>query len=547
MKVHPLDLSLEKHFPLLHENKDSEEFELHFSLFQALIPDFEKCVKFALIEILELDRTVSSAKTWGYSDLSEENFAKLVADYFAVIGDVYSEPGFSVSSCDNFYYGDCIYFSKITNPDALPVNVTTFWHKQHESDLDRNYHEDNEVSPDKVKALYQSYASAMGSTILKRYPVSYILCVPVALNGKNHKRKIGAAFVHIGLNEQFASEVEQHFAKEVFRMVNLYWHYRLTAESLHKQVEFAKSANIAAKKADDLLLEFTQEQKRYTDDILPLVNELEMQVNVIREQVAPQPYIKAQRAFLSLKDICNSCFSDTGPSHDPCGHTNLDALILANQNQRIYSLVKNITENLLKTEIFKEDEATVGIFLYPLTQLSENKVNDQCSPHPALCLAKHVSSKKIPLPWILAALGFQNIEDAHWLHFLHLRGTQDEQSYSALDAFRTLKTLAIKLGLREPIMESPDCCTVKMSFRPTWEGGCAAQSLSRICEQMKNSDRGGTRTALTQLMNIGFKVQILDQIFWLDQYCNDSEPNEICVCDDCVVFTLRTFHEKRLS
>lgn len=553
MIIHQLNLSLKDDFPLLqHQVEKEEEFGLHFKLFEDLIPDFKKCVKFALIEILELDRTISAAKTWGYSDLSEEKFAELVADYFAVINAVYSEPGFSVSSCDDFYYGDCIYFSRITNPAAPSVNVTSHWHKLQMSDLDRSYHEDNNAPPAKVKMLYQDYASAMGLSILKRYPVSYILCVPVALNGKNHQRKVGAAFIHIGLNEQFDSDVEKLFAKEVFRMVNLYWHYRLTAESLHRQVEFANTASVAAlsaeaaaKKADDLLQELMKEQLRYADDVLPLVRGLEMQVNVIKEQIAPQPHIRVQRAFLSLKDVCYSCFSETGPLHDPCGHTDLNALTLANQNQRIHKLVKSITENLLKIDPFKEDQTTVDLFLNPLINLPENQVNDPLAPHPALCLAKHISSKKIPFPWIPVALGFKDIEDAHWRHFLHLRGTQDEQSFSALDVFCTLKTLAKKLGLKEPTMQLKDCCTVTMTFQPTWEEDVATRSLNRICEQMRSSDRGGTRTALMQLLNIGFKVQILDQVFWLEQYWQDSEPNEICVNDNCVKFTLFTHHEKK--
>lgn len=404
-----------------------EDAGLHHSLFEALIPNFKERVKFALIEILELDRTAGAAKTWGYSSLSEEGFAGLVKEYLNIVR-MYSDPQHSVSNTDHFYFGEWIYFSRITNPNAPPVYATSNWKKSQESILPESYHENNSLSCQKVRESYHKYVAAMESVILSQYPVSYILCVPVALTGR-HPRKIGAAFIHIGLNEKFDNKEEQHFAKESFRMVNLYWHYYLTSESLRKQVEFAVASKAEAVKAAGVMKAAKDEQVHYEGQIAPVVDDLESLVKKLKLHVSVQPHSKALMAQQKLAELyAKHCFKYE-EQHDPWQHPNLSALI--NAHAFAYHWLDTLSESLQRTDAFQKDATTVGLLLKPLFNLGAGGGgnNSPSALHPALCLAKCISHRRIPVAWFLLALGFQEIEDAHWRCYVPL----DSESHSVLD------------------------------------------------------------------------------------------------------------------
>lgn len=539
--------------------------ELHPKLFASLFPNFN-LVKFALIEVLELDRTISMAKTWVYFEKSQQESEKLVTEYFSKIGQLFSKRSFSLSSADEFYFGDRVMFSRVDNPAAQVIDCNNLqWMDPIQTPLLRDHHTRNPVAAENVLDAYKEYVVELSETLLKPYPISYVLLVPVALNHHNlgtHQRKIGAAFLHFGLNTPITSNqfterrssdlcAEKRFAQDTFQRINLYWHHWLTSESLHKQVEFARSAKDEAVAAAIYLQEFKEEQDNNTNKVLPMIVRLEKIAEEIRAHVAQQPFMKARQSFLSLQTIFLTCFpaSQCAPSpHDPFGHPDLSAL--TERKDSINAWADTFLEALPRTEAFEGADAAVNLLLEPLYLLRTNLTgvdltNNPNAPHTALCLAKCISKERIPLAWFLVTLGCSTVQDEHWRSYLQLAKQKNTDYLTALDVICDIRILAFKLGLDFQSMEKSND-SVTINLKPKWEKSFEIFCTSMVRELHPDaSPSGGTAKQLVKLLTIGYEVELnngCSKIF--NRFVGSPAQCKILVSDNLVQFQLFTYFER---
>jgi hypothetical protein len=497
---------------------------------ETLVTDFNVHVKFALIETLELDRKNGKAVTWLYSDMSPEDSYVLSEQYFKLINDTYRDPGFSVSCCNHFYFGETLYFSQIKNPKArCEQQGDNKWYGPVVTELDRNYHDDNYAPPKVVQDLYDKYVLAVSETFLKPYPSACVLCVPVALNHiiKSRQRKIGAVFLHFGLSKNLSDEKGIAFAQDIFMKVNLYWHYNLTSESLHKQIENVKVAEAK-------VLAKADAHKRYLNEVMPCMEKLIKVVGDLDLAVAPSPKARAAKILLKLSEFMDKCFPATGDLHDPWGHKTIEELQKVREN--IKPLAALFGKYMIDTEAFVDKEDLVNLLMKPIVDmlnLRENTTvtNNMNEPEPALCLAKCISGKRIPLAWILLALGHDKITASHWRLYSQFQSMQD--SSSVLDVLHPLGMCVNKLTLTfKSLKVTPNSANsdVTMVLCPIWTASYQNFFESIETKRQLPSPSGGTARALFELLNCDYKLTLVHPIDKepMILYRGDATDNPVC-------------------
>lgn len=534
--------------------------EIGPSLFSKLVPNFAKKIKFALVEVLELDREVSRAKTWAYYENNRSDFDQIVEQYFSLVDGLFSKRSFSISSADEFYFGDQIFFSRVENSTAPRVESTPDalgWTEPHQTDLRRDYHARNSVPLVDLSAAYNHYVEKLSVTLLKGYPVAYILLVPVALNHheSQRQRKVGAAFLHFGLNEPLENlDDEKQFARDVFQGINLFWHYNLTAEALYKQLLLAESATQAKSVADM----HKQRIDTYSTKILPLLERLDAIRAEIRRHIDPSALGTARDALTSLSRLMTCCFPSTGELHDPFGHKDLTAL--CNIGEQIVPWAELFSTALVDAKAF--DQVSANLLLEPFATVlirrsNTAETNDPKSPHPALCLAKCISNSRIPLAWILIALKVPGAgsQPIHWQRYLSL--TAPVGNPSILDDLYPLKVISEKLELSTPQIND-EGNTVTITLTPKWETSIGYEAFcTRMLREMPDGmlPTGGTVTQLSRLVERNYVVilevvdgeQSYERTFArgsVGQDTSTSIPPKIVVSKARVAFVLPTSRER---
>jgi hypothetical protein len=511
-------------------NSDELHHELFESLFLTLNLDFKKIVKFALIEALELDRIESYAKTWVFFEKDENAFEDLIKNYFTLIDRLFKGRNFSISSADSFYFEHPIFFSRITNQEVeAQEDLENTWFGPNVTELRRNYHSRNPVPTEDLQKSYDEYVDALSKGMLKPYRVSYILLVPVVLNHQNqdYQHKLGAVFLHFGLNEKLGEELEKRFARDVFKNINLYWHYNLTSESMYMRSK-------AAMEAEAKVLAKADAHKRYLNEVMPAMERLTKVVGDLDLAVAPSPKAKAAKTLLSLRRVMDKCFPIIGDLHDPWGHTTMEELQKVSEN--IIPLVTLFEQYIIDTEAFVDKEDLVNLLMKPIVDmlnLRENTTvtNNMNEPEPALCLAKCISGKRIPLAWILLALGHDKITASHWRLYSQFQSMQD--SSSVLDVLHPLGMCVNKLTLTfKSLKVTPNSANsdVTMVLCPIWTASYQNFFESIETKRQLPSPSGGTARALFELLNCDYKLTLVHPIDKepMILYRGDATDNPVC-------------------
>ena len=525
--------------------------DIHADLIAALVPQFSERVKFALIEVLELDKEISEAKTWVFSDKSDDELTSMVQAYFSEIGILFAERRFTLSSAYEFYFGDRVFFSCVESPKATRLEEKQRrWFGPTSASLERDIDRSDAVDADHVQSAYDEYVSHLSKTLLKDYPVGYVLLVPVALSHSDptRRRKIGAVFLHLGLNERVANELseEQVFAQTVFQRINLHWHYNLTAESLFNQTQLAESARAAAVAATLASDQLKKEQTKFKDKVLPVLNDMSKAIGELKVHVAPAPIESAIEAFGRLREIMCKCFPRD--LHDPYNHENIYALKVL--KDEALSWVNHLSASLAQVDVSQIQTADHGqstfqarlidLLLKPMLECfqGDGQPNDPNAPHPALCLAKCISNGRIPLAWYFVMLGIDRIEDEHWRQYLEIG--------SAFYVLRAVRIIATKFSLIDPQIEETDGRVV-VTLQPTWEN--YSHFLERMGTELKlDAPSGGSARELVRLMRDHCHCVIVpsspteagDRM----TFCLGNKPLcEISISELTVKFALKTHHE----
>ena len=477
---------------------------LNPELIQNLIPDFKKYVQFALIEVLELDRKKSSAKTWVYCEEDKkEDVNEIVEEYFNVVKALFKEKSFLLSTAAPFYFDEFIYCSQLINPSEYTAKSSDCqWFGTNAVELKEIDLQVHSITPDELMSTYEEYLEVVGQSLLKPYPASYVLLVPVALNHSehDHQRPIGAVFIHLGLSQALNDDQAKALAQDVFRGINLYWHYNLTSESLKKQFDDAKKseAQAAAEKfAGDL----------YKDEVVPKLKELAKAVFDLEVVADPDHVQRAAKTLNMVSKILSKCFPPSGDvrggEHNPYGHENLDALYKKLESD-VNIWVDKFISYAAMTDAYEKSGSTDKLqeLFKPFKGLSLFNANDPRNPHPALCLAKCISSNRIPLAWILQTLECSYSEE-DWRMFSRIENSE----ISIFKVLHPLRICAVKLQARfSSIDRASDGITIKL--QPNWEKNYSLFYNSVKEGLSQENPAGGTAKVLAELRRLGFDVYL---------------------------------------